>query len=181
LAHAQRTLARKQKGATNRDKACLKVARIHAKIAEQRRGGLHKLTTRLIRENQTVCVESLAVKRLVRKRALAKSVSDASWGELVRQLEYRAAWYGRTLVKIDRWYLSSNRCRACGNINKALTLDERHWTRPNPQCVRHDPVINAARNILALALRVNACGQTIRRGRGMPNPAHPYEAGIPRL
>jgi putative transposase len=185
LAHAQRNLARKRKGSKNREKARLKVARIHAKIADQRRDGLHKLTTRLIRENQTVCVESLAVKNMVRNHSLAKAVSDGGWGELVRQLEYKAAWYGRTLVRIDRWYPSSQRCHACGHINAALTLDVRHWTCPNPDCgVRHARDINAAKNILAVGLTVNACGETVRPARamlGMPNPARPAEAGIPRL
>jgi putative transposase len=180
LAHAQRNFARKQKGSKNRDKARLKIARIHAKIADQRFDGLHKLTTRLIRENQVICVESLAVKNLVRNHALAKSISDVGWGESVRQLEYKAAWYGRTLVKIDRWYPSSKRCHACGHIMDSLPLDVRLWTCP--ECgVRHDRDLNAAMNILAVGLTVNACGETVRPGRAMPNPARPGEAGIPRL
>jgi putative transposase len=182
LKQAQRHLARKQKGSKNREKARLKVAREHARIADQRRDGLHKLTTRLIRENQTVCVESLAVKHLIRNHTLAKAISDAGWGELVRQLEYKAAWYGRTLVQIDRWYPSSKRCHACGYIYEALTLDVRQWTCPNPQCgMRHDRDINAARNILAVGLTVHACGETVRPGRAMPDSARPDEAGIPRL
>jgi putative transposase len=180
LAHAQRHLARKQKRSKNRDKARLKVARIHAKIADQRADGLHKLTTRLIRENQTICIESLAVKNLVRNHTLAKSISDASWGELVRQLEYKADWYGRTLVRIDRWYPSSQRCHACGHRLDSLTLDVRQWTCP--ECgVRHDRDVNAAKNILAVGLTVNACGEAVRPGRAMPNPARSGEAGIPRL
>jgi putative transposase len=180
LAHAQRNLARKRKGSRNREKARLKVAREHARIADQRRDGLHKLTTRLIRENQTVCVESLAVKNLVRSHALAKAISDVGWGELVRQLEYKAAWYGRTLVKIDRWYPSSKRCHACGHLLDSLDLATRQWTCP--KCgVRHDRDINAAKNILAVGLTVNACGEAVRPGRAMPNPARPSEAGIPRL
>ena len=148
LVHAQRNLARKQKGSRNREKACLKVAREYARIADQRRDGLHKLTTRLIRENQTVCVESLAVKNLLRNHTLAKAISDAGWGELVRQLEYKATWYGRTLVKIDRWYPSSKRCHACGHVLDSLALDARQWTCP--ECgVRYDRDINAAKNILA--------------------------------
>ncbi len=180
LKHAQRSLARKQKGSKNREKARLKVAREHARIADQRRDGLHKLTTRLIRENQTVCVESLAVKNLVRNHTLAKAISDVGWGELVRQLEYKATWYGRTLVKIDRWYPSSKRCHACGHVLDALSLDVRQWTCP--ACgVRHDRDINAAKNILAVGLTVHACGEAVRPGRAMPNPARPDEAGIPRL
>jgi putative transposase len=180
LAHAQRTLARKQKGSKNREQARLKVAREHARIADQRRDGLHKLTTRLIRENQTVCVESLAVKNLVRNHTLAKAISDVGWGELVRQLAYKAVWYGRTLVKIDRWYPSSKRCHACGHILASLPLDVRQWTCP--ECgVRHDRDINAAKNILAVGLTVNACGEAVRPGRALPNPARPAEAGIPQL
>jgi putative transposase len=180
LKHVQRNLSRKQKGSKNREQARLKVAREHARIADQRRDGLHKLTTRLIRENQTICVESLAVKNMVRNRTLAKAISDAGWGELVRQLEYKAEWYGRTLVKIDRWYPSSKRCHACGHVLDSLLLDVRQWTCP--ECgVRHDRDINAAKNILAVGLTVNACGEAVRPGRAMPNPARPSEAGIPRL
>lgn len=161
LQHAQRTLARKQKGSKNREQARVKVAREHARIADQRRDGLHKLTTRLIRENQTICVESLAVKHLVRHHTLAKAISDAGWGELVRQLEYKAAWYGRTLVTIDRWYPSSKRCHACGHVLNSLSLDVRQWTCP--ACgIQHDRDINAAKNILAVGLTVNACGEAVR-------------------
>ncbi len=185
LKHAQRNLARKQQGSKNREKARRKVACVCAKIADQRADSLHKLTTRVIRENQVICVESLVVKHMVRNHSLAKSISDAGWGELVRQLDYKAAWYGRTLVKIDRWYPSSQRCHVCGYINTALTLDVRAWTCPNPECgTNHDRDINAAKNILAVGLTVNACGETIRPARAMPSmptPARPSEAGIPRL
>lgn len=180
LAHSHRNLARKQRGSKNREKARLKVARVYARIADQRRDGLHKLTTRLIRENQTICVESLTVKNLVRNHSLAKAISDAGWGELVRQLEYKAAWYGRTLVKIDRWYPSSKRCHACGHLLDSLPLEVRQWTCP--ECgVRHDRDINAAKNMLAVGLTVNACGEVVRPGRAMPNLARPGEAGIPQL
>jgi putative transposase len=180
LSHAQRNLARKQKGSKNREKARLKVAQEHARIADQRRDGLHKLTTRLIRENQTVCVESLAVKNLVRNHTLAKAITDAGWGELMRQLEYKAEWYGRALVKIDRWYPSSKRCHACGQVLDALPLDVRQWVCP--ECgVRNDRDINAAKNILAVGLTVNACGEVVRPRRAMPNPARPGEAGISQL
>jgi putative transposase len=122
LQMAQKHLARKQKGSKNREKARWKVARIHAKITDQRLDGLHKLTTRLIRENQTVCVEALAVGQLVRNHRLAHAIADASWGALVRQLEYKAAWYGRALVTIDTWYPSAKRCSACGHILASLPL-----------------------------------------------------------
>jgi putative transposase len=179
LAHAQRNLARKQKGSKNREKVRVKVAREYARIMDQRRDGLHKLTTRLIRENQTVCVESLAVKHLVRDHRLAKAISDAGWGELVRQLEYKAAWYGRNLVRIDRRYPSAKRCHDCGHVLDALPLDVRQWICPG--CgIRHDRDVNAAKNILAVGLTVNACGETVRPRRATPDPARPDEAGIPQ-
>ncbi len=179
LARAQRNLARKQRGSKNRAKARLKVARVHAQLADQRRDGLHKLTTRLIRENQVICVESLAVKHLVRNHALAKAISDVGWGELVRQLAYKAAWYGRTLVAIDKWYPSSKRCSGCGHVLDSLFLGVRQWTCP--ACgVRHDRDINAAKNMLAAGLAVNACGEAVRPGRAKPDSARPDEAGIPR-
>lgn len=163
LKRAQQNLSRKQNGSKNREKARRKVARIHAQIADQRNDGLHKLTTRIIRENQVVCVESLAVKNMVRNHTLAKAISDAGWGELVRQLEYKAKWYGRTLVKIDRWYPSSKRCHDCGHVLETLALSTRSWTCP--YCgVTHDRDINAARNILAVGLTVSAGGETVRLG-----------------
>ncbi len=180
LARAQRNLTRKQLGSKNREKARLQLARLHRKIADQRTDYLHKLTTRLIRENQTVCVESLAVKNLVRNRLLAKAISDVGWGELVRQLEYKAEWYGRTLVKIDRWYPSSKRCHACGKVGESLPLSVRQWT-----CLAcgmsHDRDVNAAKNILAVGLTVNACGEAVRPRRALSDSARPSEAGIPRL
>jgi putative transposase len=180
LKTAQKALARKQKGSQNREKARCKVARAHAKIADQRLDGLHKLTTRLIRENQTVCVETLAVKQMVRNRRLASAISDASWSELLRQLAYKAAWYGRALVKMDKWYPSSKRCSDCGHILDSLPLAVRQWACP--ACgVHHDRDLNAAKNVLAAGLAVNACGEAIRPGRAMPASARPGEAGIPRL
>jgi putative transposase len=107
LAQAQRRHAKKKKGSRNRQKARVKVARVHARITDRRRDYQHKLSTRIVRENQVICIESLAVKNLVKNHCLAKSISDVGWGEFVRQLEYKSAWYGRTLVKIDRWYPSS--------------------------------------------------------------------------
>jgi putative transposase len=180
LKTAHKRLARRQKGSKNREKARRKVARIHAKIADQRLDGLHKLSTRLIRENQTVCVESLAVKQMVRNRRLAQAISDASWSELIRQLEYKATWYGRTLVKIDKWYPSAKRCSDCGHVLASLSLHVRRWTCP--ECgMRHDRDVNAAKNVRAAGLAVNACGEAIRPGRARPDPARPDEAGIPRL
>ena len=164
LARAQRRLAKKKKGSKNRAKARHQVARLHARIADRRRDYQHKLSTRIIRENQTVCVESLQVKHMVQNHALAKAISDVGWSEFVRQLEYKAAWYGRTLVKIDKWYPSSKRCCACGHILDSLTLAVRCWTCPKCGVV-HDRDVNAAKNILAAGQAVTACGESVRPGR----------------
>ncbi|HEX8731151.1 MAG TPA: RNA-guided endonuclease TnpB family protein [Ktedonobacterales bacterium] len=161
LKRAQQALSRKEQGSKNREKARHKVARIHAQIADQRNDGLHQLTTRLIRENQTICVESLAVKNMVRNHHLARGISDAAWGEFIRQLDYKAQWYGRTLVKIDRWYPSSKRCHDCGQVVNALPLEVRIWTCPHCGMV-HDRDVNAAQNILAVGLTVAACGDLVR-------------------
>jgi putative transposase len=171
LARLQRRHARKRKGSKNREKARRKVAKRYARIAESRHDFQHKLTTRLIRENQTICVESLAVKQMVQHPTLSKAIADVGWGELLRQLDYKAAWYGRTLVKIDRWYPSSKTCSACGFVLETLDLDERTWTCP--QCGgHHDRDINAAQSILAEGLRQSAAGLAVAAWGGgvRPNP-----------
>ncbi|MEQ9550253.1 MAG: RNA-guided endonuclease TnpB family protein [Coleofasciculus sp. G3-WIS-01] len=137
------------------------VARIHAQIADARKDFFHKLTTRLVRENQTIVVEDLAVKNMIKNHKLAQAIADASWSELVRQLEYKCQWYGRILVKIDRWFPSSKRCGHCGHVVDKLPLDVREWDCP--ECgTHHDRDINAANNILAAGLAVIVCGANIR-------------------
>jgi len=164
LKKAQKALSRKQKGSNNRHKARLFVAKVHQEIADARKDFLHKLTIRLVRENQTIAVEDLALKNMVKNRKLALSITDASWGELVRQLEYKCDWYGRTLVKIDRWFPSSKRCGKCGHIVEKLPLNIREWDCPN--CgAHHDRDINAAQNILAAGLAVKVCGANVRPDR----------------
>ncbi|KAA0998407.1 IS200/IS605 family element transposase accessory protein TnpB [Paraburkholderia panacisoli] len=160
LARLQRRLAKKQKGSANRKKAKLKVARMHARTADSRRDFLHKLSTRLINENQVIAIESLSVKNMQKNRSLAKSISDASWSEFVRQLEYKAQWYGRTLVGIDRWYPSSKRCSDCGYTVAKMPLNVRSWTCPECGSI-HDRDINAARNVLAAGLAVSAHGESV--------------------
>ncbi|TAF57549.1 MAG: transposase [Oscillatoriales cyanobacterium] len=161
LRQAQKALSRKQKGSNNRYKARLKLARVHAEIADARRDQFHKLTTQLIRENQTIAVEDLAVKNMVKNHKLAKAISDAGWGELVRQLEYKAKWYGRELVKVDRWFPSTKRCSDCGHTIKKMPLSVREWECP--ECgTHHDRDTNAALNILAAGLAVSACGASVR-------------------
>ncbi|MFG3711902.1 RNA-guided endonuclease InsQ/TnpB family protein [Micromonospora sp. NPDC047730] len=150
LAKAQREHARKEKGSANRAKARLKVARIHARIADRRRDHLHKLSTRLVRENQTVVIEDLTVRNMLRNHRLARAISDAAWSDLRAMLEYKAAWYGRTLVTVDRWLPSSKLCADCGQLTESLPLTIRTWQCP---CgATHDRDINAARNLLAAGL-----------------------------
>jgi putative transposase len=172
LARVQRRHAKKKKGSKNKKKARVKVAKVHACIADRRRDYQHKLSTRIVHENQVICVESLAVKNMVKNHCLAKSISDVGWGEFVRQLEYKAAWYGRTLVEIDRWYPSSKRCFDCGHVLETLNLDEREWTCPKCH-VLHDRDINAANNILAEGLSVNACGERVRPVRAKAQAGNP--------
>jgi putative transposase len=164
LRKAQKSLSRKQKGSKNRDKARLKVAKVHAQISDARKDFLHKLTTQLIRENQTIVVEDLAIISMLKNHKLALAISDASWGELVRQLEYKCDWYGRNFVKIDRWFPSSKRCGHCGHIVDKLPLTVREWDCPS--CgTHHDRDVNAAKNILAAGLAVSVCGANIRPDR----------------
>ena len=115
LAKLQKRLAKKQLGSKNRDKARVKVAKLHAKIADSRKDFLNKLTIRLIRENQVVITESLAVKSMIKNRKLSKAIADAAWGELIRQLDYKASWHERVLIQVDRFFPSSKRCHTCGH------------------------------------------------------------------
>ncbi len=160
LAKLQRRLAKKQKGSARRAKAKRKVARLHAKVADARKDFLHKLSTRLINENQVIAIESLAVANMQKNRCLAKSISDASWSEFTRQLEYKALWYGRTLIGIDRWYPSSKRCSDCGHTVSKLPLNVREWVCPECGTI-HDRDINAARNVLAAGLAVSAHRESV--------------------
>lgn len=160
LAKLQRRMAKKTKGSANRKKAKLKVARLHAKIADSRKDFLHKLSTRLVNENQVIAVETLAVSNMQKNRCLAKSIADASWSEFLRQLEYKSLWYGRELVGIDRWYPSSKRCSDCGHTVAKMPLNVREWTCHECGTI-HDRDINASKNILAAGLAVLALGESI--------------------
>ncbi|MEO3868773.1 transposase [Nonomuraea sp. B12E4] len=175
LRKAQKALSRKEKGSANRKKAKQVVAKAYAKVTGTRRDWAHKLSTRIIRDNQAVYVEDLAVSGLARTK-LAKSVHDAGWSQFVSMLEYKAARYGRHFGKIDRWFPSSKLCSSCGAIAESMPLNVRSWT-----CgcgITHDRDINAAVNILAagLAERRNDCGARVRPG---PVPA-PREEAVTR-
>ncbi|MET7781210.1 MULTISPECIES: RNA-guided endonuclease InsQ/TnpB family protein [Streptomyces] len=176
LARAQRELSRKEKGSKNRDKARVRVARIHARIADRRRDFLHKLSTRLVRENQSIVIEDLAVRNMLKNRPLARAISDASWTELRSMLEYKAQWYGRDLIALDRWYPSSRTCSTCGHLVAKLPLNVREWTCAACGAV-HDRDENAAKNILAAGLAVSACGAGVRPQRSTSGRAAGAEAG----
>ena len=171
----QRRLAKKQKGSNNRYKARLKVAKLHAKIADCRKDFLHKLTTQLVRENQAIYTETLAVKNMMSNHKLSLAIADAGrgcaqvassdalshsalrWGEALRQFQYKCKWHNRTLGAIDRWFPSSKRCNPCGHIVDKLPLDIREWVCPSCNS-RNARDKNAAKNILAVGQTVLACG-----------------------
>lgn len=168
LARAQRQLARKAEGeGANRAKARRRVAKVHARITDRRRDHLHKLTTRLVRENQTLVIEDLTVRNMVKNHSLARAVSDAAWRELRTMLEYKAAWYGRNLVVVDRFFPSSRLCSACGALQHKMPLSVRTWTCDS--CgTTHDRDVNAAKNLLAAGLAVSVCGAGVRPQRRPP-------------
>ncbi|MEU3794724.1 RNA-guided endonuclease TnpB family protein [Streptomyces fructofermentans] len=177
LKRLQKDLSRKDKGSKNRTKARVKVARQHARVVDRRRDWHHKESTRIIRENQAVYVEDLAVSGLARTR-LAKSVHDAGWAAFLGMLEYKAARHGRYFGKIGRFEPTSQVCSACGVKDGPKPLSVREWTCQECGTV-HDRDVNAACNILAAgrADRLNACGAPVRRASV---PAQRREAGSPQ-
>ncbi|WP_444962588.1 RNA-guided endonuclease InsQ/TnpB family protein [Nocardiopsis sp. M1B1] len=174
LAKAQRALARKARGSANRDKARRRVARVCARITDRRRDFLHKLSTRLVRENQAVVIEDLTVRNLVKNRRLSRAISDAAWRELRTMLEYKCAWYGRDLVVVDRCFPSSKACSTpgCAYVHMSLPLNVRMWMCP--RCgVAHDRDVNAALNLEAAGLAVVACGAGVRPQRESSRTGRP--------
>ena len=154
LKFLQKSLSRKTKGSSNRNKARIKVARLYAKIANQRRDSLQKLSTELIRNNDVICLEDLQVKNMVKNHKLAQAISDVSWSEFVRMLSYKAEWYRRKIVKIDKFFPSSQICNCCGHKHiETKDLSVRKWACPQCGAV-HDRDVNAAINILNEGLRI---------------------------
>ncbi len=147
LAQLQRELFKKKKGGRNRNKARIKVARMYEKISNQRQDFLHKLSNRLVSENQAIFAEDLNVRGLMSNRSMSKSISDASWSEFIRQIKYKSDWSGVRFCQVGRFFPSSKRCFHCGWINDSLTLKDREWTCKNCGAFL-DRDINAAQNIL---------------------------------
>ena len=165
LKRKQQSLSRKKKGSKSRDKARKLVARAHERVTCARKDFLHKLSRRIVNENQVIAVENLNVKGIMKNHNLAKATADVGWSMLTNFLEYKAARAGKAFVKCDRWYPSSKACSACGFVCESMPLDVRSWTCAKCD-TRHDRDVNAARNIRAEGLRILAGGEPVAAGGG---------------
>jgi len=152
LKKAQQHLSRKEKGSNGFEKQKLKVAKIHEKISSSRLDTLHKVSYQLVKENDLIIVEDLNVKGMIKNPKLSKHISDASWGNFVNLLNYKCDWYGKELVKVNRFYPSSKTCNCCGWINQNLKLSEREWICKCGK--KHDRDLNASKNILKEGLKI---------------------------
>ncbi|WP_036503531.1 RNA-guided endonuclease TnpB family protein, partial [Nitrosococcus oceani] len=163
LKMAQRRLSKKPKGSGRRRQQQQRVARIHARIADSRRDFLHQVSSTLIHENQVICLEDLNIQGMLRNRRLSKAIADCGLHELRRQMEYKAAWYGRDVLIVDRWAPTSKTCSACGAVQESMPLNIREWTC---NCgTHHDRDINAAKNVMLFGTAGSA-GTHKARGAG---------------
>lgn len=167
LAKEQRKLSRKQKGSSNRNKQRIRVAKINQKIVNQRNDFLQKLSSNYIKNHDTIIIEDLNIKGMIKNRKLSKSIQDASWSEFFRMLTYKAEWYGKNIIKIGRFEPSSKMC-SCGEINKDLKLSDREWTCKKCN-VTHDRDILAAQNIKKFGL------MKLKYNTGQDMPSEPVE------
>ena len=189
LARAQHVLSRRKKGSGRWNRARLRVAKLHAHIADARVDYLHKVTTDLIRRFDVICMEDLHIRGMLRNHCLAKSLSDAGLGQFSQMVEYKCAWYGKELRRVDRFYPSSKRCNTCGHVVASLPLSVREWDCP--ECAtHHDRDENASKNILGAGLAPTARGGRVRPAAAKVtvgtvcrsvNHLEPPGSGIPRL
>ena len=153
IKHLQRLYSKKTKDSKNQEKVRIKLAAAHEKLSNKRKDNLHKLTTKLIKENDIICIENLNVKGMTKNHKLAKAIQDASFGTLVNMLKYKAAWHNRRIIEIGRFYPSSKICSCCGHRMDYMGLEVREWTCPVCN-EHHDRDINAAVNIMNEGLRI---------------------------
>lgn len=157
LKRAQQHLSRKTKGSNGFEKQRLKVARIYEKISNTRKDVLHKVSNDIVSNYDVICLEDLNVKGMIKNKRLSKHIADASWGTFVGLLQYKCDWYGKELVKVDRWYPSSKTCNVCEDVNKDLKLSDRDWTCGSCGVI-HDRDVNASKNILKEGLKIISGG-----------------------
>ena len=161
LARNQRKLSKMVKGSKNREKQRIKVAKIHEKISNQRKDFQHKVSSKIVNENQVIISEDLKPSNMIKNHKLAKSIQDASFGTFCRMIEYKSAWYGKTYIKVGSFYPSSKLCHCCGYKNTTLTLADREWECPNCHTLL-DRDKNAALNILDEGLRMLGPGRPVK-------------------
>lgn len=183
LKKTQRRHSRKIKGSSNRNKSRKKLAKAHLKVANQRRDFLHKTTSYIVKNHNSICIEDLAVANMVKNHKLAQAISDVGWGEFRRQLEYKCHWYGKNLIVINRFVPSSKLCPECGQINNNLTLADREWVC---NCgAKHDRDLLAANNIKNFGIEQyrrnygnsNACGENLAQADSMKQEASAFRQG----
>jgi len=153
LKYSQRQLSKKTKGSKNRNKQRINISKIYEKVTNKRNDFLHKLSSKIVNENQVICLEDLSVKNMVKNHKLAQSISDVSWSKFIDMLKYKSEWNDRQLVQINRFYPSSKSCSECHYINEGLTLKDREWNCPSCN-THHDRDINAAINILKQGINI---------------------------